>query len=129
MILDIKKAVTLDTFVRELANVDKDVARVSSKIEMFLDKGQLQKIAIQVSWNAEDHYFILDGDMKLITKKSYDKYSSMHPKLDEIIDNFIGEETRKKRVTSFNKNKLAFSRKDVNLLERPLFGLKNVNAL
>jgi len=108
--------------------VDKDVARVSSKIEMFLDKGKLQRIAIQVSWNAEDHYFIMDGDMKLIAKESYDAYSSMHPELDEIIDNFIGENAREQKTISFNKRKISYTNKDKGLFKRPLFGLKNLSA-
>jgi len=126
--LDIKKAVTLDTFVRELANVDKDVARVSSKIEMFLDKGELQRIAIQISWDAKDHYYILDGDMNLILHESYDAFSNLHPKLGDIIDKFLGDSLRKEKAIDFEKRRITYEQKN-KLFNRPLFSLKKANII
>jgi len=112
---------SLDVLISDLAKIDPNVQEVTTNIKLFMDKGDVSKVAIQVAWNAESRFFILDENMNLVYEDSYNKYSRMHPELSEVVDKFIGQ-----RLASIKKNALASKRVVIKPVTSEPYGIKGI---
>ena len=91
---------TLDRFIKSLADVDPKVGEVESVIKVFLDHGKMSKLAVQVSFGGEDRYYILDGNFHLLYQETATTAAMHHPRLQEVIDVYLQESIKR------NKNAL-----------------------
>jgi len=123
--------ISLDSFISELANIDKDLAEVSTNIKLFMDKGKINKIAIQISWNSEDRFFILNEKMNVVLEESYGVFSKSHPVLDDIIEKYLGQQVTNKKVQSLASKRIKLTQRSVtkdSIFTKAISSLRRVTA-